>query len=82
MIGEYWYRTETYTYKDKDGKTHTGTRQVQETEWWPLSGNHRKYYYGFLVSASKGLPQLEAIAIQPYQLNAWSVIARIILLAG
>ncbi len=70
MIGEYWYRTETYTYKDKEGKTHTATRQVQETEWWPLSGNHRKYYYGFLVSASKGLPQREAIAIQPYQLNA------------
>lgn len=69
-IGEHWYRTETYTYRDKDGKTHTATRQVQETEWWPLSGEHDKYYYGYLVSASKGLPQKEAMAIQPYQLSA------------
>lgn len=69
-IGEHWYRTETYTYKDSDGKTHTGTRQVQETEWWNLAGNHHKYYYGYLVSASKGLPQREAMAIQPFQLQA------------
>jgi DNA-directed RNA polymerase subunit RPC12/RpoP len=70
QIGEYWYRTETYTVKDSDGKTRTMTRTVQETEWWPLSGIHRKYYSGFMVSASKGLPQAEAMAIQPFRLNA------------
>jgi hypothetical protein len=68
-IGEYWYRTETYTVKDADGKTRQMTRTVQETEWWPLSGVFRKYYSGFMVSASKGLPQDESLAIQPYQLN-------------
>lgn len=70
QIGEYWYRTETYTVRDSDGKTRTMTRVVQETEWWPLSGIYRRYYSGYLVSASKGLPQKEALAIQPYQLNA------------
>ena len=69
QIGEYWYRTETYTVKNAEGKSETRTRTVQETEWWPLSGVYRKYYSGYMVSASKGLPQQEALAIQPYRLN-------------
>ena len=69
QIGEHWYRTETYRVKTSDGKTETRTRVVQETEWWPLSGEFRKYYSGYMVSASKGLPQAEALAIQPYQLS-------------
>ncbi|MEQ1830885.1 MAG: zinc ribbon domain-containing protein, partial [Pirellula sp.] len=69
QIGEYWYRTETYHVKDSDGKMRTMTRVVQETEWWPLSGIYRNYYSGYMVSASKGLPQTEALAIQPYRLN-------------
>ncbi len=48
----------------------TRTRTVQETEWWPLSGVFRKYYSGYMVSASKGLPQNEAVAIQPYRLSS------------
>ncbi len=69
QIGEHWYRTETYTVKNSEGKTEVRTRTVQETEWWPLSGIYRKYYSGYMVSASKGLSQAEALAIQPYQLN-------------
>jgi hypothetical protein len=69
QIGEHWYRTETYVVKTSDGKTETRTRTVQETEWWPLFGEFRKYYSGYMVSASKGLPQAEALAIQPYQLS-------------
>ena len=70
QIGEHWYRTETYTVKNSEGKTEVRTRTVQETEWWPLSGIYRKYYSGYMVSASKGLSQAEALAIQPYQLNS------------
>ena len=69
QIGEYWYRTETYTVKNSAGKTEVRTRTVQETEWWPLSGIYRKYHSGYMVSASKGLPQEESLAIQPYKLN-------------
>ena len=69
QIGEYWYRTETYTVKNSEGKSEVHTRTIQETEWWPLSGVYRKYYSGYMVSASKGLPQEEAMAIQPYRLN-------------
>lgn len=69
-IGEYWYRTETYTTRDANGKTVTRTRRVQETEWFPLSGFYHRYYYGFLVPATRGISLDEARGIQPYQLTA------------
>lgn len=69
-IGEHWYRTETYTTTDSKGNTVTRTRQVQETEWWPLAGRHHRYYNGYLVSGSKGLPQGQAERIKPFQLPA------------
>lgn len=69
-IGMYWYRTETYTTTDSKGRTTTHTRQVRETEYFPLSGEHHHYYSGYLVSASKGLSQREADLVMPYQLPA------------
>ncbi len=69
-IGEYWYRTETYVTRDSKGKLVTKTRRVRETEWWPLSGRHHRYYSGFLVSGSKGLPQDQAERIKPFRLPA------------
>lgn len=69
-IGEYWYRTETYTTTDSKGKTVTKTRRVRETEWWPLSGRHHRYYSGYLVSGSRGLSQHDADRIKPFQLPA------------
>ncbi len=69
-IGEYWYRTETYTTRDSKGRLVTRTRQVRETEWWPLAGRHHRYHSGYLVSASRGLPQRQADGIMPFQLPA------------
>ncbi len=69
QIGEYWYRTETYTTVE-NGKTVTKTRRVRETEWWPLRGGHHAYYSGFLISASGGLPHQVALQMQPYRLAA------------
>jgi hypothetical protein len=69
-IGEYWYRTETYTSRDSKGKTTTHTRQVRETEWFPLRGKYQRYLYGFLVPATQGITKEEAHAIQPFQLSA------------
>ncbi len=66
QIGEYWYRTETYTTTE-NGKTVTKTRTVRETEWWPLAGRYHRYYSGYLVSGSKGLPQRFADSIKPFQ---------------
>ncbi|MDA7950259.1 MAG: zinc ribbon domain-containing protein [Pirellulaceae bacterium] len=69
-IGEYWYRTETYTSVDSNGKTTTHTRRVRETEWWPLEGKHHRYYNGYLVTASQSISQRESDSIQPYNLPA------------
>jgi hypothetical protein len=68
-IGEYWYRTETYTVVE-NGKTVTKTRTVRETEWWGLEGGHHEYYSGYLVSGSRGLSQREADRIKPFHLAA------------
>jgi predicted RNA-binding Zn-ribbon protein involved in translation (DUF1610 family) len=68
-IGEYWYRTETYTVT-VNGKTETRTRTVRETEWWDLAGRHHQYYSGYLVSGSRGLDQSYADRIKPFHLAA------------
>lgn len=68
-IGEHWQRTETYTTRE-NGKTVTKTRTVTETEWWPLSGRHHRYYSGYLVAAGRGLCQRDAERIKPFHLAA------------
>lgn len=69
-IGEYWYRTETYTTTDSKGRTVTRTRQVRETEWWDLSGRHHRYYSGYLVSACNSLDHATAQRVMPFDLPA------------
>ena len=68
-IGEYWYKTETYTTTE-NGKTVRKTRRVRKTEWWDLDGKHHRYYSGYLVSGSRGLPQGDAERIKPFHLPA------------
>ena len=68
-IGEHWWRTEWYTVTE-DGKTVEKSRQVQETEWWPLQGRHHNYYSGYLVSGSRGLSQRDTDQIQPFKLES------------
>jgi len=70
QIGEHWYRTEHYTTRDSKGNLQHRTRRVQETEWWPLAGRHHRYYSGYLVSGSRGLPQAQSLRIQPFNLPA------------
>ena len=69
VIGEYWYRTETYTTME-NGKPVTRTRQVRETEWWPLAGRFHQYLSGYLVSGSRGVPQEQLDALQPFHTAA------------
>lgn len=64
-IGIYWYRTETYT--DSQGKTRT--RTVRETEWFSLDGSAARRVQDHLVSASTGLSEPEANALEPFDLG-------------
>lgn len=66
-IGLHWYRTETYT--DSEGKKQT--REVRETEWFPLRGSAARQVEDHVVSASVGLPEPEAVALAPFDLG-WS----------
>jgi len=68
-IGEYWWETVVETYTTTvNGKTvtRTRTRRVRHTEWYPLAGRFHQFHSGYLVSASKGLPQATADALHPF----------------
>ncbi len=65
-IGENYTVTETYT--DSQGKTRTRTRT--ETEWRQLRGNYSCYVSDRIVTASKGLPNDELEAVEPFDLRA------------
>jgi hypothetical protein len=68
QIGIWWYRTETYIVM-VDGKPQTRTRRVKETEWFQSSGTHVATYVDHLVSGSRGLPEEEANALEPFDLG-------------
>ncbi|WP_434384773.1 hypothetical protein [Melittangium boletus] len=68
-IGEDYKETETYTTTE-NGKTVTKTRTVTKTEWRSLAGAHAEYVPDVLVTASRGLPNVELAAIEPFDLRA------------
>ncbi len=67
-IGEHYTETERYE-EQENGKTVTRTRQVTRTEWRPLSGRVSDYVADVLVTASKGLPNGELAAVEPFDLR-------------
>lgn len=66
QIGENYTVTETYT--DSQGRTRTRTRT--KTEWRTLSGNYSSYVSDRIVTASRGLPNDELEAVEPFDLRA------------
>ena len=63
-VGVWWYRTETHVVNGK-----VRTRRVRETEWFDVSGTHAATYTRQLVSGSRGLPEGEANALEPFDLG-------------
>jgi hypothetical protein len=68
-IGENYTVTETYTTTDSKGNTVTRTRTRIETEWRSLQGTWSSYVDDILVTASRGLPDVELEGIEPYDLR-------------
>lgn len=61
------HRTETRQVQTViNGQTVFRDQQVQETDWFPASGDHAGQYSWELVSASKGLEQAWVDAIEPF----------------
>ncbi len=69
-IGEHYTVTESYTTTDSQGRTVTRTRTRTETEWRQLSGRHAAYVADIVVTASRGIPNHELDAIEPFDLRA------------
>ncbi len=70
QIGENYTVTETYTTTDSKGRTVVRTRTRVETEWRQLSGRHATYVHDRVVTASRGIPNAELEAIEPFDLRA------------
>jgi hypothetical protein len=66
QIGENYTETETYTETDSEGKSETRTRTVTRTEYRSLSGTHVSYVTDVVVSASKGLANVELDRVEPF----------------
>lgn len=69
-IGENYTVTETYTTTNAQGRTVTRTRTKTKTEWRSLSGTWSSYVHDVFVTASKGLPNAELEAVEPFDLRA------------
>lgn len=70
QVGVHWMRSETHYEPGKDGKPGKRvTKQVQETEWFPLAGTAVADWHDHLVSASAGLSHAETSALAPFDLG-------------
>ncbi|HSP80937.1 MAG TPA: hypothetical protein VLQ93_20595, partial [Myxococcaceae bacterium] len=67
-IGENYTETETYTTTE-NGKAVTKTRTVVRTEWRSLRGEHEEYVPDVLVTASRGLSNVELERVEPFDLR-------------
>jgi len=67
-VGENYTETETYTTTE-NGKVVTKTRTVVRTEWRSLRGEHEEYVPDVLVTASRGLANVELEKVEPFDLR-------------
>jgi DNA-directed RNA polymerase subunit RPC12/RpoP len=67
-IGENYTETQTYTTV-VNGKSVTRTRTVTKTEWRTLRGRYAGYVMDVLVTASRGLHNLELEHLEPFDLK-------------
>lgn len=83
--GEHYYTTESHQVSDGNGRSHTETRQVQHTRWWPASGHVSRAFDDVLVPASGHLaPDLldkmgpwtlpQAVAFEPQYLAGYTAL--------
>jgi len=65
-IGEDYYVTEV----SRDSKGRTSVKRRRKTEYYQLRGPHHSYVGDVVVTASKGIPNNEIEAIEPFDLGA------------
>jgi Zn finger protein HypA/HybF involved in hydrogenase expression len=68
--GEHYYTTESFEVSDGNGHSHTETRQVQHTRWYPASGHVERAFDDVVVPASHLLPTEKLDKMGPWELGA------------
>ena len=64
-IGEDYYVTEV----SRDSKGRTSVKRKRKTEYYELSGPHHSYVGDVVVTASRGIPNEEVEAVEPFDLG-------------
>jgi len=64
-IGEDYYVTEV----SRDSKGRTSVKRKRKTEYYELSGPHHSYVSDVVVTASRGIPNDEVEAVEPFDLG-------------
>ena len=64
-IGEDYYVTEV----SRDSKGRTSVKRKRKTEYYELSGPHQSYVSDVVVTASRGIPNDEVEAVEPFDLG-------------
>ncbi len=65
-IGEDYYVTEV----SRDSKGRTSVKRRRKTEYYQLQGPHRSYVGDVVVTASRGIPNDEIEAVEPFDLGS------------
>jgi ribosomal protein S27E len=68
--GEHYYVTETYEEDDGQGGTRTCTREVQQTAWYPVSGQVARSFQDVLIAASRSVAEKKLNNLAPWDLES------------
>ena len=68
--GEHYYVTEEYDEQDSQGNTVHRTRQVQHTNWYPVSGEVARRFEDELISGTHAVAESHLNALEPWDLAA------------
>jgi ribosomal protein S27E len=68
--GEYYWVTEYYTETDSNGNTVQRSRQVQQTRWYPASGQVSLSFDNVLIAATRSVKESRLDSLEPWDLPA------------
>lgn len=67
--GTHYYKTETYTERNSEGKLETKTRQVRHTRWQPVSGYVSRNFDDVLIPAAETIALQRLESLEPWDLS-------------
>ena len=68
--GEHYWVTEYYTETDDNGNPVQRSRQVQQTNWYPVSGSVARHFDNLLIAATRAVKESRLDALEPWDLES------------